>query len=231
MKKKINSQTVEDYLKTVYLLEEKFGRAKTSLLAEQLGITPGSVTDMVKRMSMADPPLIDYRHHHGVRLTAAGKKNALQVIRRHRLLETFMHKILGFGWDEVHQEAEELEHHLSERVTDAIDRLLEFPRTDPHGEVIPSRNGRVASVTQMCLSEVDPGRAVRVVWVSPRQDEMLHYLGTLGIGVDTRLCVEQKAPFNGPLTLHIEKAGKKRVHTVGREITDHIYVEILDEPF
>jgi DtxR family Mn-dependent transcriptional regulator len=224
---KVNSQTTEDYLKAVYTLEKDNKRVKTSNLAKHLGLTPGSVTDMLKRLSSVSPPLLDYRHHRGVKLTAAGRKVALGVIRRHRLLETFLNRILGFGWDEVHQEAEVLEHHLSERLTDAIDRLLNYPATDPHGEVIPSKDGEIAPETQVRLSDVSVGRKVKVVRVDPHQSDMLGYLDQLGIGVETLMSVEQHGPFQGPVTLKIDVDSQTDVCVLGREITDHIYVSIL----
>jgi DtxR family Mn-dependent transcriptional regulator len=225
MTKRFNSQTVEDYLKAIYSLESQDARVKTSLLAKRLGLTPGSVSDMLKRLSVADSPLIDYRHHRGVTLTAAGRRVALSVVRRHRLLETFLHRMLGFGWDEVHQEAEILEHHLSERVTDALDRLMNYPGFDPHGEAIPSKAGEVGHSARLPLSEVEAGAAVRVARVDPRRNEMLSYLDDLGVGVGTGVVVEEKAPFNGPLRLRIGLGADAHVRMVGREVSDHIYVE------
>ncbi len=227
MKKRVNSQTAEDYLKSIHSLEEGDARVKTSLLAKRLGLTPGSVTDMLKRLSQADPALIDYQHHRGVKLTDEGRRVALSVVRRHRLLESFFYQVLGFGWDEVHQEAEVLEHHLSERVTDALDRLMNHPKFDPHGEAIPSKTGKVRKAAQISLSEVEAGATVRVVRVDPRQNEMLQYLDELGIGVGTHIAVEERAPFNGPIRLRIGSKGARRVETVGREILDHIYVAPL----
>ncbi len=225
MKKKVNSQTVEDYLKSIYSLEAGEVRVKTSLLAKRLGLTPGSVTDMLKRLSQAAPPLIDYQHHRGAKLTAAGRQIALSVVRRHRLLESFLHQVLGFGWGEVHQEAEVLEHHLSERVTDALDRLMDHPKFDPHGEAIPSKAGKMEKAAQISLSEVEVGVAVRVVRVDPSRNEMLKYLDKLCIAVGTRVAVEERAPFNGPIRLRIGSPRDGKVQAVGPEISDHLYVE------
>ena len=182
----MNSETVEDYLKAIYVLEEKEGRAKTSALAAQLGVTAGSVTDMLKRLSAAETKLLTYKHHHGARLTSRGKKVALDVIRRHRLLETFLHDILNLKWGEVHAEAEILEHHISGRVTDAIDRLLDHPQFDPHGEPIPGKDGQLPQVAQQKLTEIDIGLTVRIVRVDPFREDLLTYLDSLGIGIHTR---------------------------------------------
>lgn len=225
MKRTAGSQTVEDYLKAIYALEEEFGRAKTSMLAGRLDLTPGTVTEMVKRLAATDPPLVDYRHHRGVMLTPAGKERALHVIRRHRLLETFLNRVLGLGWEEVHQEAEMLEHHLSERVTDAIDHHLGYPQTDPHGEAIPSKKGTLPPVNQTRLSDVDTGQTVRVVRVHPCRDDVLRYLNTLGVGVGTRLVVADRAPLNGPLTLQLLQNDHRGPFAVGRDVADRIFVE------
>ena len=229
MRKSVNSQTVEDYLKAIYSLEEGDARVKTSLLAERLGLTPGSVTDMLKRLSQADAPLIDYQHHRGVKLSKAGRRIALSVVRRHRLLESFLHQMLGFGWDEVHQEAEVLEHHLSERVTDALDRLMNYPRFDPHGEAIPSKEGEVGQTDQIPLSEVDEGAAVLVVRVDPRRTEVLQYLDELCIGVGTRMVVDGKAPFNGPIRLRLGANRNAKRQTIGGDISNLVYVKLLDK--
>jgi DtxR family Mn-dependent transcriptional regulator len=119
---------VEDYLKAIYELELKEGLAQATLLAEKLGIQAGTVSEMIKRLASASPRLITYKHHRGVRLTARGKKAALGIIRRHRLLETFLHQTLGLSWDEVHEEAEVLEHHIL-RFPDSIDPQYVLPAT------------------------------------------------------------------------------------------------------
>lgn len=225
MKRSANSQTAEDYLKAIYSLESGGKRVKTSRLAKRLELTPGSVTDMLKRLSNADPPLVDYQHHRGVKLTAEGRCVALSVVRRHRLLESFLYKVLDFGWEEVHQEAEVLEHHISERVADAIDRLMNYPKFDPHGEVIPSKEGAVEHPEQMPLSESAEGAMVRVVRVDPRRKEMLHYLDELGIGVGTRIVVEGKAPFNGPIQLRLGDGNGVTRQTIGGDISNLIYVK------
>ena len=223
----MTSETVEDYLKAIYVLEEKEGRAKTSALAKQLGVTAGSVTDMLKRLSSADTKLLSYKHHYGVRLTARGKKAALDVIRRHRLLETFLHDVLGLKWGEVHPEAERLEHHLSDRVTDAIDKLLHYPQFDPHGEPIPGKDGQLPSLTHLKLTSAEIGASLRIVRVDPYQEDLLPYLDSLGIGIQSNIIITEKAPFEGPISLRI--AGKKpdAVCSLGRNVTDHVFVEPL----
>ncbi len=223
----MNSETVEDYLKAIYELQAKEGRAKTSHLADKLGVTAGSVTEMLRRLARTTPQLVVYKQHHGVRLTARGQKIALNVVRRHRLLETFLHQVLKLSWDEVHREAEVLEHHVSERVTDALDELLKRPAYDPHGEPIPDRTGSLPTVSDQMLSEVAIGKSVRIVRVQPHKEELLQYLDSMGIGIDTRAVVVEKAPFDGPISLRIGTGRSRHDCALGRGVTDHLFVEVL----
>jgi len=224
----MNSDTVEDYLKAIYELQAKTGKAKTSQLAEKLSITAGSVTEMLKRLSRNRPDWIVYKHHHGVRLTEAGQIAALSVIRRHRLLETFLHDVLDLAWSEVHPEAEALEHHLSPRVTDALEKLLDSPRFDPHGEPIPDRNGRLPPSSEQRLSEIPAGTTVRIVRVEPQRNTLLNYLDQLGIGIDTTLVVVDKAPLNGPITVRVANGGNRRNQALGREVSDALFVSLRE---
>ena len=223
----MNSETVEDYLKAIYVLQAKEGRAKTSSLAKQLGLSAGSVTDMIKRLAAADSNLVTYRQHHGVRLTVVGEREALDIIRRHRLLETFLHQVLGLTWGEVHAEAEKLEHHVSPRVTDAIDGFLAHPRFDPHGEPIPAKNGKLPNITHHKLTDSKVGVAVRIVRVDPFREDLLPYLDSLGIGIDSQVIVIEKAPLGGPITLRVVDRADRAVCSIGRNASDHVFVDTL----
>ena len=223
----MTSSKIEDYLKAIYGLEEAEGVAKTTLLAKKLGIQAGTVSEMIKRLSKRNPQLITYKSHHGVRLTTNGKKAALGVIRRHRLLETFLYQTLGLSWDEVHEEAEILEHHLSERVTDSIDRHLGFPEYDPHGEPIPNKEGRIVPQKHLKLSEILEGQFFKIIAVNPISSELLTYLKSLKIGIHSSGKVLSKSPLNGPITIQINHENIFKEHTIGRNITDKIYVEEL----
>jgi DtxR family Mn-dependent transcriptional regulator len=224
----MNSEFVENYLKAIFELQAEGGTVKTSRLAGKLGVTAGSVTEMLKRLARTQPHLIDYRHHQGARLTAEGKKAALGVVRRHRLLETFLHEVLGLSWDEVHREAEKLEHHLSERVTDALEKFLNYPDYDPHGEPIPDRNRRLPASSHRKLTDVDVGQTACIVRVQPHQKELLPYLDELGIGIGTTALVTAKAPMDGPISVRIGKGRQQREHALGRGVTDHLFVEVRD---
>jgi DtxR family Mn-dependent transcriptional regulator len=221
------SSVKEDYLKAIYELEKAAGIAKTTKLAGKLGLSAATVSEMIQRLSRESPRLIIYKHHQGVYLSSVGKKKALEIIRRHRLLETFLHKTLGLSWDEVHEEAEVLEHHLSERVTEAIDRHLDFPQFDPHGEPIPDKTGHIISQPQLKLSEIEEGQKFKIVSVAPASRELLVYLGSLDIGIHSSGIVLSKSPLEGPITLKIDCHNSQRMHTLGRNVTDQIYVEKL----
>lgn len=217
------SQTVEDYLKAIYVLVERDGVAKTGALARHLGITAGSVTEMIKRMARMTPPLLVYRQHHGAHLTDPGKIGAMAVIRRHRLLETFLHQTLQLGWEAVHEEAETLEHHISERLLHAIDHHLDSPRFDPHGEPIPDASGQMRAPAGRALTAFDPGTAFRIVRVDPSITDMLEYLNNLGIGLATTGVLIDHAPFEGPVTLRLTDKKGSRETAIGKEVAGRIY--------
>jgi DtxR family Mn-dependent transcriptional regulator len=221
-------RAVEDYIKAIDALEQQHGRAKTSLLAQRLGVTPGSVTEMLKRLSAARPRLVSYKHHHGARLTAAGRRRALAVIRRHRLLETFLHKTLGLDWDEIHREAEELEHHLSDRVTEALDRHLGHPRFDPHGEPIPDCEGRMPDWPHQPLSKLADGQAFEVVGVSPVSDDLLVLLDRMGIGIRTTGRRLAEAAFDGSVAVTIDTPTGAVEQTLGKDAAHRIQVKAVE---
>ncbi|GBC60294.1 DtxR family transcriptional regulator [Desulfonema ishimotonii] len=223
----MKTEAVENYLKTIYTVQQKSGRVKTSVLAEKLGVTSGSVTDMVKRMARMEPPLVAHTHHRGVLLTPAGEKAALDVIRRHRLLETFLHQVLGFQWHEVHAEAERLEHYISERLTDAIDAYLNHPAHDPHGDPIPGKGGQLAPETCVPLSEVPAGQNVRIARVLHSEPEMLQYLEQIGVTINARMTVREKAPFDGPIILYI--APEDRLQAISIRAARLILIEMLPD--
>src|SRR5438309_11903721 len=157
------SHAVEDTLKAIFLLGQEDAGAGTSALAERLGISPGAVTKMVKKLAALR--LVDHSPYRGVTLTPAGEKVALEVIRHHRLLELYLHEALGYAWDQVHSEAERLEHVLSEEMEERIDAFLGRPVLDPHGDPIPSREGVVARPVGTRLSDLPDGHAAIVARV------------------------------------------------------------------
>jgi DtxR family transcriptional regulator, Mn-dependent transcriptional regulator len=215
------SPAFEDYLKAIYDLTAQQERASTLEIADRLRIKPASVTGMLQRLAAYDPPLVDYQKHRGVALTSAGRQAALEVVRHHRLLETFLQQKLGYSWDEVHVEADRLEHVLSESLEERIALALDDPQYDPHGEPIPSRELRLPSASSLRLSEVLPGQQVVVERVEPFDPEALRYLAGLRLLPTVRLRVLSYSPLDG--NLQIQVTGQEPV-TLGKRITDRIFV-------
>lgn len=217
------SEAVEDYLKAIYKLEEAGRPVTTSALAEAMDVAAASATGMVKKL--AGLRLLRHNPYQGVTLTRAGRKVALEVIRHHRLVELYLAEALGYTWDKVHEEAERLEHVISEEFEEKIFEALGRPTRDPHGEPIPDKDGRLAAGIQARLSDMEPGESGVIRQVSDSTAEMLRYLGTRGLVPDTAFEVLDKAPFNGPITL---KTGETS-HVLGRDLAAHIRVETRAE--
>ncbi len=196
---------VEDYLRAIYEMECKQSKAVTAELAERLGVTSASVTNMVKRLANMD--LVDYEPYRGAVLTPNGRKIALQVIRHHRLVESFLAQTLGMPWDQVHTEADRLEHVLSDELEARIDALLGQPTVDPHGAPIPTRDGRIPSSANVRLADLRPGQKAIVAEVSDRDPALLRYLGELGLYPGAGVNVIASAPFHGPLTIRVGETG------------------------
>lgn len=196
-------EAVEDYLKAIYALEQRHGTARTTALADSLGVTPGSVTDMLKRLAAGRPRLVDYTPHRGVALTRSGRQKTIAILRRHRLLETFLHETLGYGWDEIHHEADILEHHVSDRFIEALDALLDHPVSDPHGDPIPTVDGELPANHNPSIDTLPEGAAVVVERVRSHDNELLRYLAQKGIRPGTRLRIGEKAPSGGPISVEV----------------------------
>lgn len=186
-----NTESVDDYLKAILELsgpDEE--RVTSNVLASHLGIRAASVTGMLQKLAAQKPPFVKYEKHHGVRLTAAGKMRALEVLRHHRLLERFLHDFLGYSWDEVHDDAERLEHFISERLEDRIAAKLGDPETDPHGHLIPERNGAIPARPEVLLSKWACGVPAVISSVSDRDPSALREMERLGLRPGTVLTVE-----------------------------------------
>jgi DtxR family Mn-dependent transcriptional regulator len=194
------SVAAEDYLKAVLKIEESERRASTSGVARELHLADATVTDMLRKLKQAG--LLDYRRYHGATLTQRGRAIALAVRRRHRLIELFLHETLGYRWENVHEEAEQLEHVVSDRFIEKIDGLLRHPLRDPHGELIPDANGFVPREDDLCLDDVAPGFYV-IQRITDDRPEFLSYLGKLSLRPGTRLQLAERTPFGGPLTLRL----------------------------
>jgi DtxR family Mn-dependent transcriptional regulator len=213
------SGAVQDYLKTIYTLQEQGGAVSTSALAEAMGVAAASATGMVKKL--AGLKLARHSPYQGVILTKAGEKMALEVIRHHRLLELYLAEALGYSWDKVHEEAERLEHVISEEFEEKIFEALGRPTRDPHGDPIPTKDGTLVAGSHERLSEMEPGATGVIRRVSDRNAEMLRYLALRGLVPDATVQVVEKAPFNGPITVKTGEAA----HVLGRDLASHIHVE------
>ncbi len=215
-----NSEAVEDYAKAIHALHDRGeGPVSTSALAERLGVSPGTVTAMLKRMG--ETGLVKHVPYHGVTLTPAGERVALEVIRHHRLLEAYLAEALGMPWDRVHDEAEVLEHYISEDLEERIAAALGDPAVDPHGDPIPDRRLKVAADEGTPLASLEPGDAGTFARVSDSDPEMLRYLAERGIRPGASLVVRERQPFGGPLT--VEVGGSR--HAIGGKLAERMLVE------
>ncbi len=213
------SEAVEDYLKTIYLLREEAqargesGRVTTNALAERLGVEPGSVTGMLKKLAGEKddaPKLVRHTPYHGVELTEVGEKLALEIVRHHRLLELYLTRVLGFRWDEVHEQADEMEHVISEEFEEKIDHLLGEPVADPHGDPIPTRSGELPEQPELVsLADLEPGRAARICRVRDQNPDLLRHLETLHLLPETVVTVLERAPFGGPVRLRLAEPAEQ----------------------
>jgi DtxR family Mn-dependent transcriptional regulator len=196
------STAVEDYLKAVFALETRLqGAVPTTALASRLGITPGSVSAMLRRL--ADLGLLEHEPYRGVLLTDEGRRVALRTLRNHRLLELFLVEVLEVPWDRVHDEAERLEHAVSDDLVERIAAKLGHPEFDPHGDPIPDRQLELAEPVTRSLQDLEVGDAVRFVRVSDADPAMLRYLAERGVVPGQALTLVDRQPFGGPLTVRL----------------------------
>jgi DtxR family Mn-dependent transcriptional regulator len=221
------SPASQDYLKAIYDLSEQHGRATTSQIAEQLEIKPASVTGMLQKMAKEEPPLVEYKKHQGVTLTCAGRKAALEIMRHHRLLESFLHEVLGYSWDEVHEEAERLEHVISEDMERRMADVLGNPSRDPHGQPIPNQRLEMQPMTDTPMGDLRPGQNALVQRVHDDDPELLRYLADLGLQPGARLIVLAYVSFDQ--TLHVKIEGREEAAVLGPSITGKIFVELVHQ--
>jgi DtxR family transcriptional regulator, Mn-dependent transcriptional regulator len=212
---------IEDYLKAIYQLrheEPEQGAVSGQRIAERLGVASPSVTNMVKRLRELE--LVQHEPYRGIELSTEGERIALEVVRHHRLLERYLVEALGYGWDEVHDEAERLEHHISEALEARMAAALGDPTVDPHGDPIPRLDGSMVDIVEVPLITLTPGEAAHVQRVSDRDPERLRYLEELGIRPGVTIRVLEALPFDGPLRLDV--SGVERV--IGRPLAAVVQV-------
>jgi DtxR family Mn-dependent transcriptional regulator len=211
------SRSTEDYLKAIYELETPGSPVQTSAIAEALDVAPPSVSGMVKRLS--ESGLVEHVPYRGVRLTDSGRRAALKMVRRHRIVETYLTQKLGYDWDSVHDEAERLEHAVSDELIERMAMALGNPRYDPHGAPIPSRSGLIEEQDLLALSDVPVGSMAELRMVSDRDPELLRYIASLGLKVGVAFEVIGRQPFKGPVTIRLP--GKPpREQAIGHELAD-----------
>jgi DtxR family Mn-dependent transcriptional regulator len=220
-----HSQAAQDYLKIIYKLTANDGRATTSQIAEALSVRPASVTGMLQKMSQMDPPLVDYKKHQGAILTPAGEETALETVRHHRLIELFLHKVLGYPWDEVHEEAERLEHVISEKMEKRIAEVLGHPRRDPHGQLIPSRDLKISPSPEVSLRKLRPPQRGIVRRVHDEDADLLRYLDRLGLHPQACFTILEYVPYDGNLRLQVD--GRSEAIVLGPQITGQLFVDVL----
>lgn len=218
------THVIEDYLKTIYDLTADSGRASTNHIAERMGVTAASVTNMIQKLAATDPPLLKYRKHRGVVLTKDGERVALEIVRHHRLLEMFLHQTLGYSWDEVHEEADRLEHVISEEFEERIAERLGHPRHDPHGDPIPTRELELPKAKATTLSDMRPGQKAVIQRVRDSDPDLLRYLSDLGLTPGARITILDFSPFDNNLRLRVE--GEDEAVVLGPSITSQVFVEI-----
>lgn len=215
------SFTEENYLKAIFTLSERSVDfvTSTNAIAERLNTKPPTVSDMLRKLT--EKKLIIYEKYKKVQLTKKGREEAVQVIRKHRLWEVFLHEKLGFTWDEVHGVAEDLEHIHSEKLIERLEIFLNFPKFDPHGDPIPSAKGEMNEAERKLLSAIDEGEKCKVVGVKDSSTIFLEYLKQIDINIGTKIIVVTKIPFDGSLMLQYNKGQKI---TVSKKLGDNLFV-------
>jgi len=216
------SPPMEDYLKTIYMLRQREGAASTTGIAVALEVTPASVTGMLKKL--AELKLVRHAPYQDVDLTRSGEKVALEMVRHHRLLELFLTQELGYTWDEVHAEADVLEHVISEEFEERMAARLGYPAVDPHGNPIPAKDGTFTALKERALLSMQPGESAQITHINDTNSEMLRYAASLGLTPMARLTVIEAEPFGGSLRVKIGKTEK----SIGRELAAQIFVSLKD---
>ena len=220
--KEMFTQSEENYLKAIFHLQQDGETGvSTSHLSEQLQAKAASVTEMVKKL--ADKNLVDYQKYYGVKLTDTGRKQALNIVRKHRLWELFLVEQMGFNWDEVHEVAEQLEHIKSEKLIDSIDKLLGYPKNDPHGDPIPDKNGYLEKKNKSLLSKCVAGDSGVIVGVKDTSPDFLQYLDKQFIAIGTRFTIRHKEPFDDLLDIEIDT----KLLKMSNKMASNLYVEII----
>lgn len=217
------SRSAEDYVKVIYTLGGAGAPVQTSAIADALDVAPASVSGMLRRLS--EVGLLEHAPYHGVELTDAGRDAALRVVRRHRLVESYLTSKLGYDWDSVHEEAERLEHAVSDELIERMAQALGNPAYDPHGAPIPSRAGEIEEPRYVPLSDIAVGATAEFRMVSDKDAERLRYISSLGLEVGSVFEVIDRQPFSGPIAIRV---GGDEPKTVGYELATSLCCTIVE---
>lgn len=212
------SQSKEDYLKNIYHIQEEGQKANTGNLAAALAVSPASVSEMVNKLSKQG--WIENIPYHGFKLTREGEKISINLIRKHRLLEVFLQQHLNYEWDEVHAEAEALEHVCTDMFIDKLDEYLGFPKFDPHGDPIPDKRGKLAATNYALLESAEPGKVYVVAKVNDTSTEILQFFSKMGLVLNKKITLTEKIEFDGSVMITL--AGKK--HLLSQKMAEQIFV-------
>ena len=214
----MQSYTEENYLKVIYHLSEISHPVQTNAIAERIQTKAASVTDMIKKLS--EKELVNYVKYQGVTLTEKGKLTAINIVRKHRLWEVFLVDKLNFKWDEVHEVAEELEHIQSTLLIERLDEFLDFPKVDPHGDLIPDKHGNFADLAFVKLSKLKPKDKGTITGVSEHSSSFLKHLEKLGLTLGKRIEIIEVLEFDGSVELFVEQ----QKTNISREVAKHILI-------
>lgn len=214
------SYTEENYLKSIFKigLDNGSDEAGTNELANYLSVKPASVNEMLKKLK--EKKIVNYEKYGKIKLTKTGEKLAINVVRKHRLWETFLYEKLEFSWDEVHEVAEELEHINSKKLIDKLDKFLEYPEYDPHGDPIPNEKGILKKLLKKTLSDIEVGKSCRMVAVKDNSSPFLQYVVSLGLGINNKIKVISREEFDGLTTIEINGVLKP----VSQKFSENIFV-------
>lgn len=213
------NRSSEDYIKNIYKLQKGGMKVTTSALAASMELSDPSITDMLKKLS--EKGYVGYAPYKGVELTKAGRRMALKIVRRHRLWEMYLVKFLGFSWDQIHDEAERLEHVTSDALEERLDEALGYPTVDPHGDPIPSADGELDATDYTPLAQFATGDVVRVLRVSDADPGILQHASQLGIRLNAKITVRDKKDFDGSMTVRV---GAKQ-QFMSQQVAESIFVE------
>lgn len=219
------TRSTEDYLKAIYEIERCVTPAQTSAIADALGVAPASVSGMVRRLSEAG--LLQHAPYKGVQLTKQGRNAALNLIRRHRIVEVYLTSKLGYDWDSVHDEAERLEHAVSDELIERMAMALGNPRYDPHGAPIPTRDGSVESPDHVALTDVAIGEVAELKMVSDKDPARLRYIASLGLRPGVTFEVKARQPFRGPTTIRTVGPSSSAEQVVGYELAQSLLCSVV----